>query len=80
MSGEISRKAFLRAGAAGAMLGPAALLRPAAAGAAATRRLSPLDLSFRTLAQYRPFEIVARGFEALADDYRGRPAPARVRA
>src|SRR3954466_4704874 len=74
MGGGLSRKEFLRTLAAAGAGG--ALLRPGTAAAAP--RLSPFDLSFHTIAQYRPFEIVARGFEALDADYRGRPLPPAV--
>jgi hypothetical protein len=72
--GGLSRKDFLRglgaAGVGGAVLGPGALLRPAAA-AAAMPHIGPTDLSFSTKAQYRPFEIVADGFAAVDDRFRG---------
>jgi hypothetical protein len=51
------------------VLGPGALLRPSVAAAAATPHVPPTDLSFSTLAQYRPFEVVASGFEAIADGF-----------
>src|SRR3954451_11541889 len=69
----ISRKQFLAAmGASGA-----ALLAPGTAGAATRPRLRPTDLSFAIQAQYRPFEIVARGFEAIRDDFGGGAYPYR---
>jgi hypothetical protein len=68
----VSRKEFLHAlaaaGLGGALFGTGALLRPAAA-AAATTHVAPTDLSFSTLAQYRPFEVVAQGFEAVDDGF-----------
>jgi hypothetical protein len=88
IDGGLSRKDFLRglgaAGLGGAVLGSGALLRPAAA-AASMPQLGPMDLSFSTTAQYRPFEIVASGFAAVDDSFRGRtgsyailaPAPER---
>src|SRR3954451_13290141 len=83
----LSRKDFLRvigaAGIAGAVAGPGALLRPATA-AATTPHIDPTDLTFSIKAQYRPFEIVARGFEAVDDGFQRRkpytrlaPAPER---
>lgn len=72
---ECSRKDFLRAlgaaGLGGALLGPGALLRPSAAAAATTPHVSPFDLTFSTTARYRPFEIVAAGFEAVDDGFDG---------
>jgi hypothetical protein len=72
---ECSRKDFLRAlsaaGLGGALLGPGALLRPSAAAAATTTHVSPFDLAFSTSARYRPFEIVAAGFEAVDDGFDG---------
>src|SRR4051812_12885363 len=71
----LSRKEFLRvvgaAGIGGAVAGPGALLHPAGAAATTTPRIDPTDLTFETKAQYRPFEIVARGFEAVDDRFRG---------
>jgi hypothetical protein len=72
--GGLSRKEFLRTlGAAGlgaTVLGPA--LDPAAS-AAATPAVSPTDLSFAIQARFRPFEIVARGFEAVNDTFSSGP-------
>jgi hypothetical protein len=74
----LSRKQFLHAlgaaGLGGAVLGPGALLRPAAARADVTPRIKPTDLSFSTVARYRPFEVVASGFEAIADGFDGASA------
>jgi hypothetical protein len=68
---ECNRRDFLRAlgaaGLGGAVLGPGALARPASAAAAT--HLSPFDLTFSTTEQYRPFEIVAAGFEAVDDGF-----------
>jgi hypothetical protein len=73
---SLSRKDFLRvigaAGIAGAVAGPGALLRPGTAAAASTPRIDPTDLTFSIKAQYRPFEIVARGFEAVDDRFHRR--------
>jgi hypothetical protein len=72
----LNRKEFLRllgaAGAGGAVLGPGALLRPAAteaSGRGTAPHIRPTDLTFTTRAQYRPFEIVARGFAAVDDGF-----------
>jgi hypothetical protein len=86
----LSRKDFLRvigaAGIGGAVLGPGALYRPAMVAAASpTPHIDPTDLTFATKAQYRPFEIVASGFEAVDDRFdagslpyqRFAPAPER---
>ncbi|MFL5860121.1 MAG: hypothetical protein ACJ780_04980, partial [Solirubrobacteraceae bacterium] len=67
---EVTRTQFLRTGAAGiggALLGEA-LLRPGIARAARPH-LKPTDLAFTTTTQYRPFEIVADGFEAVDDAF-----------
>jgi hypothetical protein len=65
-----TRKEFLRTGAAG--IGGAALsgalLNPGVARAAGSS-LKPTDLAFTTTAQYRPFEIIAKGFVAVDDDF-----------
>ena len=70
---DLSRRELVRAlgaaGLGGALLGPGALLRPAAAAAAVTPHVKPTDLSFSTVARFRPFEVVARGFEAIADGF-----------
>ena len=67
----LTRKEFLRTGAAG--IGGAALsgalLNPGVARAAGGA-LKPTDLTFTTTAQYRPFEIIAKGFVAVDDDFR----------
>jgi hypothetical protein len=72
----LSRRGFLRlagaAGAGGAFLGPGALLQPAAAtaaGAPPVPHIPPTQLTFTTRAEYRPFEIVARGFAAVDDAF-----------
>jgi hypothetical protein len=78
MAEAISRRQLLRAAGAAGLAGSAGLLAPAganAAGPAAATRLRPTDLAFSTIARYRPFEIVARGFEAVDDDFRGGSAP-----
>src|SRR5205807_4852448 len=66
----LTRKEFVCRGAAG--LGGAvlsgALLSPGVARAAGGA-LKPTDLTFTTTAQYRPFEIIAKGFVALDDDF-----------
>jgi hypothetical protein len=73
----LSRREFLvglgAAGVGGALAGPGALARPAAA---ATRTMpapgiSPTELSFAIKAQYRPFEVVASGFVAVDDTFDG---------
>src|SRR5207248_7235094 len=66
----LTRKEFLRTGAAGisgAVLS-GALLNPGVARAA-RGTLKPADLTFTTTAQYRPFEIIAKGFVAVDDDF-----------
>jgi hypothetical protein len=66
----LTRKEFLRTGAAGiggAVLS-SALLNPSVARAAGGT-LKPTDLTFTTTAQYRPFEIIAKGFVAVDDDF-----------
>jgi hypothetical protein len=64
----MSRKEFLAAAGGVALAG---LLRPTGASAAVTPGLAPTDLTFATQAQYRPFEIVAAGFEAVDDAFAG---------
>jgi hypothetical protein len=81
---QLSRRELVRAlgaaGLGGAVLGPGSLLRPGAAAAAVTPHVRPSDLSFSTVARYRPFEVVARGFEAIADGFDGRPQHYRTYA
>jgi hypothetical protein len=74
MSGErLDRRAFLRA-AGGAGVGAAVALGwPGAAAAAASPRPSIFDLRFRLTHQYRPFALLAPGFEQ-HDSPGGRPA------
>jgi hypothetical protein len=73
----LSRKDFLRRagaiGLGGAVLGPGGVLRPGTAAAAAPTapNIRPTDLSVAIKAQYRPFEIVARGFAAVDDGFGG---------
>ena len=66
----LTRKEFLRTGAAG--IGGAvlsgALLNPGAARAAGGT-LKPTGLTFTTTAQFRPFEIIAKGFVAVDDEF-----------
>jgi hypothetical protein len=59
----------VRAGAfgIGGALVAGTLLSPASAQAAPG--LTPTDLTFTTLTQYRPFEVVADGFAAVDDDF-----------
>jgi hypothetical protein len=68
----LSRKDFLRvigaAGIGGAIFGPAATAA-AAARPPGTPHIDPTDLTFAIKAQYRPFEIVASGFEAVDDPF-----------
>lgn len=68
--GGMTRKQFLRTGAAGigAAVLAEGLLGPGVAGAASPN-LKPTDLTFTTTTQYRPFEIVAAGFVAVDDDF-----------
>jgi hypothetical protein len=68
MTAGLSRKEFLAAAGGVALAG---LLRPSGASAAVTPQLAPTDLTFTTRAQYRPFEIVAAGFEAVDDAFAG---------
>jgi len=68
MAAGLSRKEFLAAAGGVALAG---LLRPTGAAAAVTPQLAPTDLTFSTQAQYRPFEIVAAGFEAVDDAFGG---------
>jgi hypothetical protein len=72
----LSRKEFLRVLGAAGVGGAGVLAWPGLAAAASrTPDIDPTDLTFSTKAQYRPFEIVARGFEAVDDDFTsGRPA------
>ena len=68
--GGMTRKQFLRTGAAGigAAVLAEGLLGPGVARAASPN-LKPTDLTFTTTTQYRPFEIVAAGFVAVDDDF-----------
>jgi hypothetical protein len=76
----LSRKDFLRvigaAGVGGAVLGPLSAAA-AAAGAPGTPHIDPTDLTFAIKAQYRPFEIVASGFEAVDDQFDSGTVPYR---
>jgi hypothetical protein len=67
----LSRKDFLRVLGAAGIGGAGALSWPAAATANVppTPHLDPTDLTFSIRAQYRPFEIVASGFEAVDDRF-----------
>ena len=76
----LSRKDFLRvigaAGVGGAVLGPLSAAA-SAANPPGTPHINPTDLTFAIKAQYRPFEIVARGFEAVDDRFDSGTVPYR---
>ena len=68
--GILDRKDFLKlAGAAGLGAAAGAGLMQSGAGAAVTTNLEPTDFTFRTREQFRPFDLLARNFVQLDDDF-----------
>ena len=81
---RMNRAAFLRGGLVAGLattLGPRLLASPAAAQAGAATdspALSPLDLDFAIVEQFRPFDLLPRRFAQVRERFDGAAAVARA--